>query len=221
MYQYNIYLIDKVPVIHAGDDNYYILDTGSPVSFSETGEINISDSAYRVSKQFSGADPSYLKRKIDNRLKGLLGMDILAENNFHLDYNLKHLKISRSLDEINVDHGLLINLNGRKTYPEIIISIREERVRAIIDTGAKFSYATVECIAKLDHLSTEEDFSPVLGNLISKRYAGFNYATLGKAFSHDIFYNDKVSRGIGALGFQVLLGYDFMSNQPVTFSKDP
>lgn len=217
MHQYQIELIDRIPVIHTVEDNYYILDTGSPVSFSEKGEINILDRIYKVSNQFSGADPSYLKCKIDERVKGLIGMDILAENNFHLDYDLLLFKMSKKLDDIKVDHGLLIDLNGRRSYPEILIKVGDKKVKAIIDTGAKFSYANDEFLAELDHVGTETDFSPVMGDLNCKRFSSFNYDTLDKSFTHDIFYNEKVSRGIGMLGYKVLLGYDFMSTYPVTF----
>lgn len=217
MYQYSLELIDRIPIICIDEQHHYVLDTGSPYSFSEKEKVNIKDKTYTVLKNFSGTDTAYLKRHVDDRIKGLIGMDIITDSNYHFDYGNLTLQISDDLNSFDTHDHLLIDLKGKKSYPEIFIHTGEKQVKAIVDTGAKFSYAVDDLISGLDHVGDEEDFSPILGMLNSSRYHSFSYEALGKRFEHDIFFNRNVARAIGLLGFPILLGYDFLSAHPVTF----
>ena len=216
MRSYTIELIDKIPILITGDQRYFIIDTGSPDSFSEDGLIYLDEKAYSVSQTFSGADTAYLKKHIDERVNGLIGMNILSEYNFHFDYSSKLFKISTD-EEVFHEEELIIKLNSGGSYPGIDIDMGGQTIKALVDTGSKFTYVHDACLAGLEFVKEEADFSPIMGALNSSRYSALDYTAKGKTFSHDVFYNHQVAQGVGMLGYEVLLGYDFLRAYPFTF----
>ena len=111
--QYSLTLIDSVPAISTAYGKYLLIDTGSPSSFSETGEIEIAKVQYPVPTILYGkVTAAYLQNAMHHsNITGLVGMDIISKSFYEFDYTNLVLNIISLDNEFDSNGSEQIDLS--------------------------------------------------------------------------------------------------------------
>lgn len=136
-----------------------LIDTGSPKSMHEKGEIIIDGSSFHVSKQIGNIDSSYLSQKIGEDISGLIGMDILNNYEVWFDYKLGELFLFDDNSFSSWPRG-----GSLMTIPLLELDVDGRKAKMILDSGAQYSYIGQSFIAKQSTpIATVTDFTPIIG----------------------------------------------------------
>jgi len=223
MTTYAITLVDNVPAITTPQNQVLLIDTGSPSSFSETGEIEISGQKYHVPTILHGkVTATYLKNAMhSNVICGLVGMDIISKGIYEFDYQNHVLKIFALEDNLFSLGGEQIDLSYVAGIPILPIYVGTTSVvqKFILDTGAKLSYAIPEICRDLQNVGVDLDFNPFMGeNLQVNKHSDFVYKVGSKFIQHIIHENARVTSTVRQFASAGILGYHFMKNQKIVLN---
>lgn len=152
----------------------FLVDTGSPTSFSRNGCISFGGEVVDVSNSAMGMlDADTLSRYIGTRLDGLIGMDILGRN-----------RLTFVWDKIFVEHVIGENGNDNQMYssyplrdssvitldtetfmgiPVVRANVNKQSVRMFVDSGAKISYLNSKYLVNIPIEESLHDFYPGVG----------------------------------------------------------
>ena len=150
-------------------------------------------------------------------LFALIGMDILRDIIFKIDLSDKIFYIFNDFEET------IMNKNNHAKLKNglLKISIGSNEVEAIIDTGAKISYASRDLLSGYESFKSQNDFFPNFGEFITPVYE----------ISTKIF-NEYVPFSFGVLPqlptdlesqllsgqFRAIIGSDIFSHYSLVFS---
>lgn len=135
----------------------FMVDTGSPQSFSGTGSITVCGTSYPVANHLNDIDKSYVSNKVGVSLEGLLGMDILSQYPIVFDYAHDRLSIGERLNGgITLESFSFMGLVG------IVVQVGGRRTKLLLDSGAVTNYISHEHPEELPAVGEVEDFSPLL-----------------------------------------------------------
>jgi len=221
--QYTLTLIDNVPAISTANGKYLLIDTGSPSSFSEAGEIEIAKVKYPVPTILYGkVTAAYLQNAMHHiNITGLVGMDIISKGFYEFDYTNLVLNII-SLDDEFVSNGSeQIDLSYAGGVPILPLYLGSTSLvqKFILDTGAKLSYAIPEICGGLENVGTDFDFNPLMGESLQvNKFSDFVYKLGSKFIQHDIHENARVTSAVRQFGSVGILGYHFMKDQKVVLN---
>ncbi len=76
-------------------------------------------------------DLSFIEREGGPRVAALIGMDVLGQRSFTLDYKARLLRF-----EVSARHSVSVPLESLDGLPLVEVAIRGERIRLVVDTGA-------------------------------------------------------------------------------------
>lgn len=144
-------------VLFECNEGKFLVDTGSPVSFSDKGGITVCGTRYSVSPQIQGKDQLYVSNKVGVSVNGLLGMDILSRYPIVFDYANDRLSIGERLVA-----GTPIESYSFMRMVGIVARVGGRSVNLLLDTGAVTNYISSEYTNGCPIVGEVEDFSPLL-----------------------------------------------------------
>lgn len=144
----------------------YLIDTGSPVTISNSEKIEIFNTNYKTSTNYLGLSVESLSKSLGTNIDALIGGDVLKNHIFKIDYKNKSFII---IDEINTNNES-IDIDLFMGIPIIEIEINGNRIRTFLDTGAKISYINSTYIENLKPIDNRQDFYPTVGNFETDIY---------------------------------------------------
>tara|TARA_B110000263_G_C15098807_1_gene414327 strand:- start:54 stop:716 length:663 start_codon:yes stop_codon:yes gene_type:complete len=144
----------------------YLIDTGSPVTISNSEKIEIFNTNYKTSTNYLGLTVEGLSKSLGTNIDALIGGDVLKNHIFKIDYKNKLFII---LDEINTNNES-IDIDLFMGIPIIEIEINGNRIRTFLDTGAKISYINSTYVENLKPIDNRQDFYPTVGDFETDIY---------------------------------------------------
>ncbi|MFM1805402.1 MAG: hypothetical protein RL136_2281 [Planctomycetota bacterium] len=154
----------------------FLVDTGSPVSFGDTGTASYGGEGHSIPRDAGGVDLGSisaldLDARIGQRLRGLIGMDLLGRESVLWD-GPRGRAIVRppappvEAPSVRIDAGELAVFAAG--VPVVEARFGGRPMRFIFDTGAQYGYVTDEDMLALgDDAGPFDDFHPVLGAISS------------------------------------------------------
>jgi len=154
MTQYSICNVsDHILIVSGGD--LLLVDTGSPSSFHQSGQMTLCEETFPVPKSLMGVDADYISRQLHVSVKGLIGMDYISVHPMSLD-------VSAGLLTFDCDETGWIPLKSATIPGAVLLTINVcgKPANVILDTGAPVSYISPKFTAGREPLCTVNDFSP-------------------------------------------------------------
>lgn len=143
------------------DEGRFLLDTGSPSSFSQSGRITFGARPHDVGHSMMGMlDAESLSGYVGGHVDGVIGMDILSQDRLTLAHG--ELEVGES----RLDDALFQNLETSDFMgiPIITLSVNGHGVRVFVDSGAKISYLNSRLLESVPVEEVLPDFYPGFGN---------------------------------------------------------
>ena len=138
-----------------------VFDTGSPMSFHDSGIIDIGGDSIAVPRSLLGVTSNYLTENIGCELHGLLGMDIITKHPLMIELKSGFMFFDDDDNYGNKFHSIHTNQLGGLIGIEIMINGRFARM--FVDSGAKISYINKAFTNGLPIQRTADDYSPYIG----------------------------------------------------------
>lgn len=168
-------IISNNHIVFNQNGKNYLIDTGSPTSFSFDNESSII-----LGGRVFAFSPVRLCQKQDvdvlsqMDISALIGLDIIQKTNLTIDYKNKKISFECNIDFHNKEYkSFSISLfMGNQAIVTSSISCNNSRLsRCVIDSGAIISYINEEATKKGTMLSeTYSDFSPIVGSIGGNLY---------------------------------------------------
>lgn len=215
MFTYDLQIQNGHLLFDAGN-GLVIIDTGSPSSFHEDGQISFSGSNYPVDTSYI-VTAQYLSERLGVEIKGLLGMDIISHNPILIDVPNKKLVAGAEMQVENIGAGnfmgaIMINLN-----------ISGVPTRLLLDTGAWISYLDPSLTSNHDVIRTEMDFSPVTGINSEFTTPIYRVNTIIGGNEEQLEYGNlptMLNMAISLTGAKGIIGYELLSRKAVYINGD-
>ena len=161
----SIVISNKYILIPTGNE-YTVVDTGSPLSYHESGQLSFGGTIHDCQTSIVGVDGDRLSGEVGLPVAGLLGMDIINKHNsVCFDYgNARIIVDDDRLEESDITplpSGRIMNT------PYIDISIEGRRARVFVDTGAPISYISNSYTNGLASINRLHDYNPAFGDFMT------------------------------------------------------
>ena len=205
MIKFDLQLHNGLPIITDKLGHKLLLDTGSPSSFCEMGQIDMFGDPIRTQRNLMQSNSEYLISNLKIHLDGLLGLDILKMKSFSINYQELSFTI---LDGIPSKNDLYRFPNS--SYFKIPVQINEISIDLILDTGAHISYLNPEFI-NVDTLNLRKttDFNPILGNFEVSLVDHFSYTINETQLDHEIgLAPSNLANMLRQMGVAGVFGYE-------------
>lgn len=175
-YQYKLKVANNHYVIIV-DTKAYIMDTGSPMSLSGNGSIDILGDSYPTVDLIFTKSVRQIQDQVGMTIDGLIGNDILNGHVIMLDFAAETITFDEQVHDVKdcVDitfKGMLsfMPLISGMEVPIIEIELNHRKVKAIFDTGACISYVKDGILIGLTAVGNVSDFSPMHGAFQTTTY---------------------------------------------------
>ncbi len=194
-------------ILTAGDDvngRKILLDTGSPKSMGSGKFLG-----YPLTSMSDMLDE--ISEHIGENIDALLGGDILSCYRMKIDFERK---------EVVLDNGAVPNTSGAAnkfpltfimSVPVIRGLIGGEDVIAVIDTGAKVSYAGRDFVGNANLIRTIRDFYPMMGEFDTPIFENdFRFGDIEGTHEWGTLPKMLEMGLLGQLGCQAIIGFDWL-----------
>jgi hypothetical protein len=154
-------------VVIQSDGQNLLLDTGSPITFSQARFVQLIDRHPIKYREFQGVDCDTISRFIGIPIDIVVGMDLMAGLNISIDAGRQEVTIGgqRPLEfDFSGDFEYLMGV------PIVKLKVDGREIRMIVDTGAKLSYLNNSILERYPQVGTESDFYPGIGEFKSETY---------------------------------------------------
>lgn len=141
-------------------EGVFLVDTGSPTSFSRSGRLSFADRAETMPTNAMGMlDADELSGHVGENVDGLIGMDVLSRHLIVFDGD------EMLVDECPIPDSAFTVLESDSFMgiPVVPIQVAGQTVRVFLDTGAKVSYLAAACLENCHIDERLSDFYPGLG----------------------------------------------------------
>ncbi|MDO9591816.1 MAG: VWA domain-containing protein, partial [Erysipelotrichaceae bacterium] len=137
-----------------------IVDTGSPISFSDESTLRFLNDRYVRSNH---ALLPMIQKYLSSQIGGLIGMDILSQYDlsFRYDRGLDRWIVKPWQADTSAGYPFRVEYYGGVPVVEAIVD--GKRGRFFLDTGATISFLRKRRIEQQPYLGEAEDFFPTLG----------------------------------------------------------
>jgi hypothetical protein len=145
----------------------FLLDTGSPVSFSSTKTAHWAGQDHELAISALGLDAVELSRLVGSRLDGLLGGDLLGLHPFTVDLERGFCTFDEPLSgrqTVQLPIRLMLGV------PLADLDLDGTPTRCCIDTGARLSYVEEARLRGREAVGETEDFYPGFGTFQTSIY---------------------------------------------------
>lgn len=221
MQKFELLLHKGLPIISDKLGQKFIVDTGSPSTFCESGQVELYDGVVNVPKKIMQVDASYLQENVGIRLDGLLGLDLLGKKSFSIQYNSLSFTIYDSINELQVGDELQY-FEATAMFFKIPVSIDGASVNLILDTGAHISYLNPEYVSiDKNNLRSTNDFNPLLGNFEVSIVDEFEYSINGNTIIHEVGLSpSQLKTMLGQLRVGGVFGYELLNKIDFYYLKE-
>jgi hypothetical protein len=221
MQKFELLLHKGLPIISDKLGQKFIVDTGSPSTFCESGQVELYDGLVNVPKKIMQVDASYLQENVGIRLDGLLGLDLLGKKSFSIQYNSLSFTIYDSINELQVGDELQY-FEATAMFFKIPVSIDGASVNLILDTGAHISYLNPEYVSiDKNNLRSTNDFNPLLGNFEVSIVDEFEYSINGNTIIHEVGLSpSQLKTMLGQLRVGGVFGYELLNKIDFYYLKE-
>jgi hypothetical protein len=220
MKQFELHLHLGLPIITDHGGQKLLIDTGSPVSFCESGEINLTGQHVKVPKSYLQANAAYLQENLQMDIDGLIGLNILCQSSFTIDYQAKSFIIYDLDDESKGDdYDLYFPTNP--SFLQIPVMINNQQANIILDTGAHISYINPEFVhVDKNGLQKTMDFNPVLGRFEVSLIDDFTYQLGDTNFMHEMgLSTPEISNILKQLKVSGVFGFELFRRIVLQYNK--
>lgn len=207
MKTFGLELFDGHPIIR-NDGDIILIDTGSPGSVHDQGNLDFMGKNHRVNRSYQGVTSHSLSELVGTRITALMGTDVLKNYRVLFDYG--NNKFTFNEDEIPME-GHETNLQSFMGLSIVQMSIDGKCLKFFLDTGARLSYLSGNYTRNYKATGIEEDFYPGAGRF---RVACFELETTIGTDRFPVKYGEAPALVEGILnGSNVngIIGYDFFS----------
>lgn len=128
-------VISKKYILTHSTEGYVIVDTGSPSSYHESGQITFGGVNHACSTSMIGVDSRALSAEVGLPVVGLVGMDIMNTCN-HIFFDYTNAQITVDDDRRDVSDAIPLPSGSIMGVPYIDIPVENRRARVFLDTGA-------------------------------------------------------------------------------------
>jgi hypothetical protein len=145
------------------DDQLWLMDTGSPLTFGDVSHLSVGDQRFAVQPSLLGVSATAISQATGVACHGLMGCDIL--NQFDHLWSIPHgsAVLGRDLAHPS-DTTLPVVL--KSGVPTITVQIGDVMCPAAFDTGAQLSYVTHPPITTYPTAGSFTDFHPKFGSFV-------------------------------------------------------
>ncbi|MGB9609640.1 MAG: hypothetical protein ACPL7M_01600 [Bryobacteraceae bacterium] len=196
----------------------WLLDSGSPSSFSERESLELEGRGFELAGSLMGFNAEKISDLVGFEVAGLLGTDVMNELDWLFD--LPAGRVTVSTEPLPVA-GPSIELDGIMGVPVIPAEVGGKHCQVILDTGAELSYFPVEFFDGLAPNGRFHDFNPVLGAFdvdvycLEARIAGLPFNLRSATIPENFGLLRMAFQMAGAHG---LLGIQVFQSQPVLYA---
>ena len=148
------------------EDKNYILDTGSPVSYSFTEKttfVPFGDKHFIFLPFPLKEVKEEIEELVSMPISGIIGLDTMKE--------LKRMEISKEEgyvtfggEDVSKEDGYSIPFEENNGVLTIGIKVNGKDTRVILDTGARIDYMDPSLLDTSNAISHESDYNPILGH---------------------------------------------------------
>jgi hypothetical protein len=217
MIKFELHLHNGLPIITDNLGNRLLLDTGSPATFCESGQINIFNDTVKTPRNLMQADSEYLISNLKIHLDGILGLDILKRNSFAINYKELSFTIFDEMPFLKSYQKFSVS-----SYFKIPVQINGNNVTLILDTGAHISYLNPEYVNEdTRNLRKTTDFNPILGNFEVSLIDHFSYSVNEIQFGHEIgLSTNNLAAMLRQMGVAGVFGYELFKEIDLYYLRE-
>jgi hypothetical protein len=193
-------------------DGRFLLDTGSPLSFSRTGRATWGGQDHALPTGALGLDADELSDLVGEPLDGLIGGDLLGLHPFTIDLERSVCAVGapvagRPTTELSITLVLGV--------PVATLELDGVPTTTCIDTGAKLSYLEAVRLEGREAVDQADDFYPGFGPFRTPVY-GITARIADSELSIRVgSLPDELSGMLAMLGIAAILGTDVFEHFPV------
>lgn len=144
-----------------------IVDTGSPISFSDVNSIRFLNDRYSRSNHPLLA---MIQKYLSSQISGLIGMDILNQYDLSFIYDRSLGRWIVKPWQVNTSEGDRFDVEHYGGVPVVEAFVDGKRGKFFLDTGATISFIRKGWISHQPYIGEAEDFFPTLGIFSTDMY---------------------------------------------------
>lgn len=212
MSEYDIKLSNGHILIEGGNGRL-LVDTGSPLSFHESGRLILGGQEFSVSTSLMGTDAEYVSNNVHERVSGLVGMDLIGRlGGVRIDVPAGKLAFGCGTDGM-----MRIPSHVGMGYVFMDMTVNGRQVRVILDTGAPVSYVSPSLTEGLTPVGRVTDFNPMVpGDTFETPIFEFPASFAGKDFTMRAGHLPQLMGvAISLLGVEGVVGMEILGRIPV------
>lgn len=193
----------------------FLIDTGSPTSFSRTEHVDWGGQRHALATSMLGLDSRELSDLIGTPLDGLLGGDVLGKSPFTVDVERGVCSFGvtpTDRDAIELPLRLVLGV------PLTNVPVDEVPTEACIDTGARLSYLDRSRLTGSEVVGEADDFYPGFGAFRTTVHEVSVQIAASAVILRVGVLPDELSGMLAVLGITAILGSEIFDRFPmVTF----
>jgi hypothetical protein len=137
-----------------------IVDTGSPISFTDVSTIEFLNDRY---SRYNHPLLAMIQKYLSTQISGLIGMDILSQVDVSFKYDRRMGRWIVEPWQTDVSVGDRFNVEYYGGVPVVEAIVDGKRGKFFLDTGATISFLRKGWIDHQPYIGEAEDFFPTLG----------------------------------------------------------
>ena len=196
-------------------DNY-LIDTGSPMSFSffDKRSISLNQKTYEFSK-IKGCSKSEVDQLARMNVSGIIGMDIISKTSLTVDYENNKIEFNQTNIECDdnqyASFEFSLFMGGYITTQDLCCNGIKFR-NCVIDSGAHISYIKENLLRSEDELNEQySDYSPKIGEI-----SGYFYSSIISSSNYDLSVKVGKMPFVLASLFDGIIGFNALSNKLIS-----
>lgn len=212
MTEYDIILTNGHILVEGGNGRL-LVDTGSPLSFHESGRLVLGGQEFSVPTSLMGTDAEYVSEHVKDRVSGLVGMDIIGRlGGVRIDVPAGKLTFGCGTDGMTQ-----VRSNVGLGYVFMDMTVNGRVVKVILDTGAPVSYVSTSLTEGLAPVGSETDFNPMVpGGTFETPIFEFPASFAGRDFPMRAGHLPQLmGAAISLLGAKGIVGMEILRRFPV------
>ena len=203
-------------VLIDGGEGLLLVDTGSPMSFHESGRLDLCGESLSVPTSLMGVGSDYVSDKVGERVTGLVGMDVIGRFGLLVDIPGERLVFGHPTDGMT-----RVPSRIGMGYASVEMELSGKTARVILDTGAPTSYVSPSFTDGLEPVDRVTDFNPMVpGDTFETPVFEFPASFAGHAFTMRAGHLPETMRMmLSMLGVDGVVGLEILSRVPVLVAE--